>query len=170
MDIMRIRQTILLSGQYGDQSAFPGSIRRPALSRVFPTQQLSSPPAIRIPDPSMGSTDLLFDGRDGNHGGRPALPGAAPICRVDTARNLARWLYPSGCGIQFSLYRRQPVRAIAWQTVRTGTEPFAEIHTGGLCTAGRDHTRDTGRPAPGASAGRPVTTGALQPQLSARQR
>src|SRR5450830_671584 len=85
MDIMRIRQTILLSGQYGDQSAFPGSFRRPALSRVFPAQRLSSPPAIRVPDPSLGPTDVLLDGRDGNHGGRPALSGAAPVCRVDTA-------------------------------------------------------------------------------------
>src|SRR5450830_547620 len=136
MDIMRIRQTIPLSGQYGDQSAFPGSVRRPALSRLFPAQQLSSPSTIRIPDPSLGSADLLFDGCDGNHGGRPALSGAAPICRVDTARNLARWLYPSGCGIQFSLYRRQPVHAVAAKAMRTGTEPFAEIHTGGLCTAG----------------------------------
>src|SRR5450830_689788 len=130
MDIMRIRQTIPLSGQYGDQSAFPGSVRRPALSRLFPAQQLSSPSTIRIPDPSLGSADLLFDGCDGNHGGRPALSGAAPICRLDTARNLARGLYPPGRELSFGLYRRQPVRAIAWQTVRAGTQSLAEIYLG----------------------------------------
>src|SRR5471032_171118 len=130
MDIMRIRQTILLSGQYGDQSALSGSFRRPALSRVLPAQRLSSPPTIRVPDPSLGPADVLLDGCDGNHGGRPALPGAAPICRVDTAGNLARRLYPPGRDLSFGLHRRQPVSALACETVRTGAQSLAQGHPG----------------------------------------